>query len=946
MASSIFKPATKEDSLARIKELDDKDKKDFESQFGPLEVGDILCYIISDYKSYEKYYIVKDIDISGVPEIETDHLKTGMDMIVLKPVSKVDPDSDDNIFYIPKENNPAKYGYNFQLYKSWGDLAINNRVWGPEKIKTIIKGEDYVIEDAPIEESVKDADYLLSKKIVEDESIFKVPTAQDKIDRKKQYEELQKKNMVDAIGFLPEVGDYMTSKIVYNKPKRLYVVSDVNYSFDEMYNIYCYPIGYAHDDNKTAYIDYSVMPELPVSHANRYRDYSSSVVNQYGYEIHWSIKEVNKRMRGPGGFQPEFIKKDDLEKRFKRIMVQEGKQPDLFVAISKEEKAARTVEWYAHMEEKNVRDRQEFREKFGTDLEVGDILESGPGTVYSTDPFYYLVIKKIIPPKDLITGNEVHDKGMEAIKCMVIYRNADGTFNDPRKPRKGMNKKSFMMPDVYVFSWQQLLHFNEAYMLPGFVKVIKKKDRIVESEEDIFKAASPDESVARKAEVGQRELKKISDKYADGREIKVGDYYRFKHVSTGLWDGVYEVYYHKITEINMDREYMLAPLVDSFYEIRKDGKGIGMMHYPGMNPFTKFDMASKIDFDSVLLFDPTTHEFISKDQGDKEIAELMKLVQDDIDRRAKKNMSESTEIISDLFKPITTDEEEARKKEYRERLIRENNIEKKLFEDKWGPLHVGDIIHTYMKNRQDENNPHLYYFFVKEITVATKKDERELQEIVDGMELVKLINIKKVDNEYEIDPLQPLGYQMVTIYKDLNSSPDDEQHTGLIIGNIIKIIRGETVTESENIFKPVNDVEKKERKDEYVFRRLKANEDAKKVFDEKYGPLKIDDMLSRVIGIETNRLRYYKVMQSGHIGADSYDTHLGFVADEYTGQNIIGPYVSIQRQIDIKPISYANDPYIILAYTTLISHDLWQHIKVYHQGTEEWNEAMKAPKSY
>ena len=49
--------------------------------------------------------------------------------------------------------------------------------------------------------------------------------------------------------------------------------------------------------------------------------------------------------------------------------------------------------------------------------------------------------------------------------------------------------------------------------------------------------------------------------------------------------------------------------------------------------------------------------------------------------------------------------------------------------------------------------------------------------------------------------------------------------------------------ESEDIFKPVSPEDKEIRSNEYVTKRLQQNLEAKKIFDDKYGPLKVGDKI-------------------------------------------------------------------------------------------------------
>ena len=450
---------------------------------------------------------------------------------------------------------------------------------------------------------------------------------------------------------------------------------------------------------------------------------------------------------------PKFIKKNDYISKEKEIKESE----ELFKPIDPKEVDEREKIYQQKAIEKNIEYKKEFEERFG-ELHVGDMII--PVDKYGDD----------LPLED-----HLHIKVLELSKDAGI----DTVYGVDLQTAEDVKKYKLAPAGWVGYTYDDLMGYLADAQVntlgldySGIAGYRIQPANVTEA--TIFKKASKDEGENRKAAyeqslIYQNEKDKIEFEKLLG-PIKKGSIFSYNFMLSGAMQT------HKL-------------VVDDIKIIN----------------FVVFADRERIPLEAV-----TIHTAGVKDNTLKSThtwTALVQVLEGAIDIKLIKEEA-------DLFKPANTKD---REKEYINKLIADDEANKKEFTDKYGEIKIGDTL------RFKRNNNNIEDFIINNIILDDPKQNPSTR-----------IWIKRIENNPNYQSLVPLSYT----WKNFKSLLDHHDGKHSIVNNsLAEIIRESTQLD---IFKPATEVDAKTRQQQY-------DNDAKINWEKHNSKINVGDYLLGVI---------------------------------------------------------------------------------------------------
>ena len=260
--------------------------------------------------------------------------------------------------------------------------------------------------------------------------------------------------------------------------------------------------------------------------------------------------------------------------------------------------------------------------------------------------------------------------------------------------------------------------------------------------------------------------------------------------------------------------------------------------------------------------------------------------------------SKFNKIVENVFIPADDEDVAQRKKEHYRIREMESEKFKKEFEENFGPLKPGDIIHTILSDEEE------YYEVIKISRFGegdTFYENPDFFEDMEGFPIIYLLQLFKENGIFKRDSMDEIFFG--TWDEVLN----DSWPQSIMIGDIVEVINGAKIQKNldENIFIPADDDEVTTRKDNY-------NKKTKIEFEKKHGPLKQFDKLH--------------ITSYHNLGDSESGPMIHKVTDDYIVTELR------DDRIFVDPLSYEADKFEIHTYDYFLDIPGESYVKIERKG--------------
>ena len=325
---------------------------------------------------------------------------------------------------------------------------------------------------------------------------------------------------------------------------------------------------------------------------------------------------------------------------------------EIFKPITPDDKEVRSKEYAEIVLKKNTEEQNEVIQEYG-DLKIGDVIR-----------FY---------KKSAVTNK------MNSLIAAFTIVNINNATPSPVTVETAVSKHS-SMPSRY--RWKHIYNMFKSYPMGDFKYTINES-------EDIFKPADKKE---RQAEYYHHMFDQLEEQY--GKNLIIPGNY-FKSYRSYANDYKYSI----ITRIDKDIGYIY------FYPkyLSTQGHLVRMLKRSD----TVAPVEQSESFDSLIMKDYSPMIRKAKSYFGFLTADEMQVLVD-----KQPNLKESSD---DIFKSASKDEAAARKNEFNNKRLQQNLESKKVFDEKYGPLKVGDKLKTKFKPTDNSAQVLSFVSVVKEL---------------------------------------------------------------------------------------------------------------------------------------------------------------------------------------------------------------------------------------